>query len=155
MSKPVPVLAGALEKAVTAPEDDDPFGPIARTVKAALPEPVLVTDYDAKGEAVDHDAAAFSAPELPGMPEPAEPLWPRMDGHRVGKVQLAFTGQVTLEANQLELAHALEAGNSVNLTIECNVDAKRFVLMRKKGHAQGLVGVAVLKVTYAALVEEF
>lgn len=56
--------------------------------------------------------------ELDGMPEPVE-LVPRIDGERVDKIEIVFTGRLPLDATDQEdadLYKALTMGKTVNLT---------------------------------------
>lgn len=86
------------------------------------PGDVTVTDYDAKGEAVDRAVPPITVePELPGMPEGG--IWGEYQGRRLTHVALGFGGGPDAPAS---LAGKLGLGQTVYLSAKCTVASNGF-----------------------------
>lgn len=131
------VLDEAMAIAEAADEEGDPL-------------PVLVTDYDANGEAVD--LPVEMRPQLP-MEVAAKQigLWPEFDGYQPNSVEAAIGGRIELGYTDADkvLARAIgedRLNKQVIITVLCSVDGKLFKVNRKKGSFDGVQGTAFLHV---------
>lgn len=84
----------------------------------AEPGDMTVTDYDAKGEAIDREVGTkpTAQPTLPGVP--SEGIWGDYQGHRLSHVQLAFGGGPDAPR---DLAGKLKIGDRIHLLVTGHV----------------------------------